>query len=103
VALQRLFPNVLKMPTTNEWRIVYTRDGLKDKRRAFEAGFRDKIGSLLTLIKMNPFAPYPPYEKLTGDMNGAYSRRINQQHRLVYRIDEERHTIVILTLWTHYE
>jgi Txe/YoeB family toxin of toxin-antitoxin system len=91
------------MTKENEWRIVYTRDGLKDKRRAFEAGFKDRILPLLDLLKMNPFAPYPPYEKLIGDLKGAYSRRINQQHRLVYRIEEEEHTVVILALWTHYE
>ena len=91
------------MTTKTKWRIVYTRDGLKDKKRSFEAGFKKKILSLLRLIKIDPFAPYPPYEKLIGDLKGAYSRRINIQHRMVYRVEEEEHTIVILSLWTHYE
>ena len=81
----------------------YTRDGLKDKKRAYEAGFKDRILSLLRLIENDPFAPYPPNEKLIGDLKGAYSRRINIQHRMVYRVDEEEHVIVMLSLWTHYE
>ena len=97
------FQNALKMTTKNKWRIVYTRDGLKDKKRAFEAGFKEKILSLLNLIKIDPFAPYPPYEKLIGDLKGAYSRKINIQHRMVYRVEEEEHVIMILSLWTHYE
>jgi Txe/YoeB family toxin of toxin-antitoxin system len=91
------------MLTKNNWRVVYTRDGLKDKKRAYEAGFKSKIISLLKLIKTDPFASYPPYEKLIGAMKGTYSRRINLQHRLVYRVNEEEHTIVVLALWTHYE
>ena len=91
------------MTTKIKWRIVYTRDGLKDKKRAFEAGFTEKILSLLNLIKIDPFAPYPPYEKLIGDFKGAYSRRINIKHRMVYRVEEEEHVIMILSLWTHYE
>ena len=91
------------MTTKIEWRIVYTRDGLKDKKRAYKAGFKEKIRSLLKLIKVDPFAAYPPYEKLIGDLKGAYSRRINIQHRIVYRIEEEERTIVIISLWTHYE
>jgi Txe/YoeB family toxin of toxin-antitoxin system len=91
------------MPAKNSWRVVYTRDGLKDKKRAYEAGFKDKIIFLLNLIKTDPFAAYPPYEKLIGDMKGAYSRRINLQHRLVYRVDEEEHTVAVLALWTHYK
>jgi Txe/YoeB family toxin of toxin-antitoxin system len=91
------------MSTKNKWRVIYTRDGLKDKKRAYEAGFKDKIISLLNLIKTDPFLSYPPYEKLLGDMKGAYSRRINLQHRMVYRVDEKERTVVILALWTHYE
>ena len=91
------------MTTKIKWRIVYTRDGLNDKKRAFEAGFKEKVLSLLRLIKNDPFSPYPPYEKLIGDLKGAYSRRINIQHRMVYRIEEEEHTIVIMSLWAHYE
>lgn len=91
------------MMVNKKWRILYTHDALKDKKRAFEAGFKDKIEMLLDLIKNDPFAPYPPYEKLIGDLKGAYSRRINRQHRLVYRIEEESHTIVVLSAWIHYE
>ena len=92
------------MTTKNdEWHIVYTHDGLKDKKRAYDSGLKDKLKMLLDLIKSDPFASYPPYEKLIGDLKGAYSRRINRQHRLVYRVEEEAHTIVILSAWTHYE
>ena len=91
------------MTTSKEWRIVYTHDALKDKKRAYESGFKDKIKLLLDLIKSDPLASYPPYEKLVGDLKGAYSRRINRQHRLVYRIEEEVRTIVVLSIWTHYE
>lgn len=86
-----------------QWKIVYTKDSLKDKRIAYEAGFKDKIEQLLNILKEDPFENYPPYEKLLGDMSGAYSRRINVQHRLVYSIYKEERTIKIISMWSHYE
>lgn len=86
-----------------EWKIVYTKQGLKDKRLAIEAGFSDKIKSLLDTVRINPFEEYPPYEKLIGDLKGAYSRRINHKHRLVYQVYKDEHTIKVISMWTHYE
>jgi len=86
-----------------QWRIVYTKDGLKDKRIAYEAGYKEKIEKLLKVIKEDPFENYPPFEKLLGDMAGAYSRRINIQHRLVYMVCKEEKTVKIISMWNHYE
>lgn len=86
-----------------QWKIVYTKDALKDKRIAYEAGFKDKIEPLLEVLKDNPFKNYPPYEKLLGDLAGAYSRRINVQHRLVYSVYKEERTVKIISMWSHYE
>ncbi len=85
------------------WRIVYTRDALKDKKKAYEAGFKERIERLLEIIKDDPFSAYPPYEKLIRDLLGAYSRRINHQHRLVYSVHKEERTIKIISMWEHYE
>jgi Txe/YoeB family toxin of toxin-antitoxin system len=86
-----------------QWKIFYTKDALKDKKAAYEAGFKDKIEQLLDVLKEDPFKSYPPYEKLLGDMSGAYSRRINVQHRLVYSVYKEERAIKIISMWTHYE
>jgi Txe/YoeB family toxin of toxin-antitoxin system len=85
------------------WRIVYTRDALKDKKRAYEAGFKERVERLLETIREDPFSAYPPYEKLIGDLLGAYSRRINRQHRLVYSVHKNERTIKIISMWEHYE
>lgn len=85
------------------WRIVYTHDALKDKKRAYEAGFKGRIDRLLDILREDPFSAYPPYEKLIGDLVGAYSRRINRQHRLVYSVHREEKTIKIVSIWEHYE
>jgi len=86
-----------------EWKIVYTKQGLKDKRIACEAGFNNKIIGLLDIVRINPFEEYPPYEKLIGDLKGAYSRRINHQHRFVYQVYKEGHIVKVISMWTHYE
>jgi Txe/YoeB family toxin of toxin-antitoxin system len=85
------------------WKIVYTKQGLKDKKTAYQAGFSDKIKSLLDILRQNPFESYPPFEKLLGDLHGAYSRRINRQHRLVYTVHQEERTVKVISTWTHYE
>ena len=88
---------------SGEWKIVYTADALKDKEKAYEAGFKEKIKTLLNVLKQDPFIAYPPYEKLIGNLSGAYSRRINRQHRFVYYVHKSEMTIKIISLWNHYE
>ena len=85
------------------YRIVYRKKVLKDIPKIKVIKLESKVKKLIEIIKQNPFQNPPPYEKLVGDLEGAYSRRINVQHRLVYQILEEEKTIKILSLWTHYE
>ncbi|HEX5340246.1 MAG TPA: Txe/YoeB family addiction module toxin [Gammaproteobacteria bacterium] len=85
------------------WRIVYTRQAQKDARKLADTGLRHKAEALLAVIRTNPFQNPPPYEKLLGDLSGAYSRRITIQHRLVYQVLKEIQTVKVLRLWTHYE
>ena len=85
-----------------KWRIVYTRQAQKDAKKIAAAGLRQKAEKLLEILSENPFQTPPPYEKLTGDLSGAYSRRINIQHRLVYQIIDDIKTVKIIRLWTHY-
>jgi len=82
---------------------VYTKTATKDIPKLKSAHLAEKAKSLIDIIKENPFQNPPPYEKLVGDLNGAYSRRINVQHRLVYEVYESEKTIKIISLWTHYE
>lgn len=88
---------------TDRWKILYTQCALKDKQKAYESGYKDKIEKLLQIIKVDPFSSYPPFEKLVGDMSGAYSRRINHQHRLVYEVFKEEKTVKIISTRIHYE
>ena len=85
------------------WKITYTKQALKDAKKISSSGLRKKVEELLKIIELNPFDPQPPYEKLLGDLRGAYSRRINIQHRLVYQIFEESKTVKVIRMWTHYE
>lgn len=85
------------------WKIVYTKQGLKDKQKSIENGFGQQVNKLLALVKENPFPTYPPYEKLIGDLSGAYSRRINRQHRFVYQVYNEEYIVKVISMWTHYE
>jgi toxin YoeB len=82
---------------------VYTKQAQKHAKKLASGGLRDKAERLLCVIEVDPFSNPPPYEKLIGDLAGAYSRRINIQHRLVYEVIEETKTIKVLRLWTHYE
>ncbi|MDR2789914.1 MAG: Txe/YoeB family addiction module toxin [Campylobacteraceae bacterium] len=84
-------------------KIVYTKRALKDIPKLKSAGLDNKAKTLIELIKQNPFKTPPRFEKLQGDLSGAYSRRINIQHRLIYEVIETEHTIKIISLWTHYE
>lgn len=85
------------------WRLYYTPQAQKDARKLASSGLKDKAKALLQIIGSNPYQNPPPYEKLVGDLAGAYSRRINIQHRLVYQVLEEEKAIKVLRLWTHYE
>jgi Txe/YoeB family toxin of toxin-antitoxin system len=85
------------------WTLLCTKQAQKDAKRIEQAGLREKVQGLLDILEANPFQNPPPYEKLVGDLDGAYSRRINIQHRLVYQILEEEQTVKILRMWTHYE
>jgi Txe/YoeB family toxin of toxin-antitoxin system len=85
------------------WQIVFTKQAQKDARRLAGSGLRPKAERLLALLAEDPFQKPQPFEKLLGDLTGAYSRRINIQHRLVYQVLEERHIVKVLRMWTHYE
>ena len=85
------------------WRVVFARQAQKDARNLGSAGLKEKAQLLLDVLAENPFRTPPPYEKLVGDLTGSYSRRINIQHRLVYQVLEEEHTVKVLRIWTHYE
>ncbi len=85
------------------WKIVYTKQAQKDARKIAQAGLEKKVESLLEILKANPFQNPPSYEKLVGDLSGAYSRRINIQHRLVYQVFEEQEIVKVIRMWTHYE
>jgi len=86
-----------------KWRIVFTRQAQKDARKIASSGLREKAENLLNILSESPFQSPPPYEKLVGDLSGAYSRRINIQHRLVYQVIEDSKTIKVIRMWTHYE
>lgn len=85
------------------WRVVFTKQAQQDARNLAASGLKDKAQALLAIVAENPFQNPPPYEKLVGDLAGAYSRRINIQHRLVYEVLQSENTIKVLRMWTHYE
>jgi len=85
------------------WDLVYTKQAQKDAKKLVEAGLKDKASDLLKIIRENPFYTPPRFEKLVGDLAGAYSRRINIQHRLVYEVLEKERIIKVISMWTHYE
>jgi Txe/YoeB family toxin of toxin-antitoxin system len=85
------------------WQLVYTNQAQKDAKKISLSGLRPKAEELLAILQKNPYQTPPPWEKLTGDLTGAYSRRINIQHRLVYQIITATRTIKIIRMWTHYE
>ena len=85
------------------WNVVYSKYAIKDAKKLSSAGLKDKVKGLLDILVVNPLQNPPPYEKLVGDLTGAYTRRINIQHRLVYEIFHKEKTVRILRMWTHYE
>lgn len=86
-----------------KWKVVYAKLALKDAKKISAAGLKEKAQALLDVLAADPFQNPPPYEKLVGDLEGAYSRRINIQHRLVYEVFKKERTVRVLRLWTHYE
>ena len=85
------------------WTLYYTKQAQKDARKLASSGLKTKAQQLSTILQSDPWQTPPPFEKLVGDLSGAYSRRINIQHRLVYQVLETEKAIKILRLWTHYE
>jgi toxin YoeB len=86
-----------------KWQVVYAKHALKDAKKIAAAGLKEKAQALLALLAVDPFQNPPPYEKLVGDLEGAYLRRINIQHRLVYEVFKKERTVRVLRLWTHDE
>lgn len=85
------------------WRLVYTRQAQKDAKKLSASNLKKKAQTLLDILREDPFQNPPPYEKLVGDLVGAYSRRINIQHRLVYEVIESEHVVKVIRMWTHYD
>ena len=85
------------------WVVLFSKNAEKDKPKLKAAGLEKKAKSLLILLSENPFQAPPSYEKLVGDLNGYYSRRINIQHRLVYRVDSKNNIVIVHSMWSHYE
>ena len=86
-----------------KWKLVYTKQAQKDAKKLATTGLKENARTLLELIEANPYQNPPPYEKLVGDLAGAYSRRINIQHRVVYQVLENERIVKVIRLWTHYE
>jgi len=85
------------------WKLIYTKQAVKDSQKIKELGLKEKAQELLDILKENPYQNPPKYEKLIGDLNRVYSRRINIQHRLVYQILEDIKIVKIIRMWSHYE
>jgi toxin YoeB len=85
------------------WRLVFTKQAQKDAKKINQSGLKPSASRLLEILREDPFQIPPPFEKLMGDLSGAYSRRINIQHRLVYQVLEDLKTVKVIRMWTHYE
>ena len=85
------------------WEVVYAKHAIKDAKKLAEAGLKGKALELLEVLAVDPFQNPPSYEKLVGDLDGAYSRRINIQHRLVYEVFKKERIVRVLRMWSHYE
>lgn len=85
------------------WKVIYTRHALKDAKKISQSNLKTKTQELLSLLEQDPFQNPPQFERLVGDLEGAYSRRINIQHRLVYQVLHEEKIVKVLRMWTHYE
>jgi len=85
------------------WRLVFTKQAQKDAKKIAQTGLKPQAARLLDILRNDPYQSPPPYEKLVGDLSGAFSRRINIQHRLVYQVLDDIKTVKIIRMWTHYE
>jgi Txe/YoeB family toxin of toxin-antitoxin system len=85
------------------WRLVFTRQAQKDAKKLAQSGLKPQAEKLFKVLREDPYRSPPTYEKLVGDLSGACSRRINIQHRLVYQILDDIHTVKVIRMWTHYE
>ena len=85
------------------WKVTFTKQVQKDARKLAEAGLKPKAEKLIDILREDPFRKSPSYEKLVGDLSGAYSRRINIQHRLIYQVLEKENIVKVIRMWTHYE
>ena len=85
------------------WEVVYAKQAMKDAKKLAASGLKAKAQEVLAVLANDPFQNPPPFEKLVGDLGGAYSRRINIQHRIVYEIFAKEKTVRVLRMWTHYE
>jgi len=85
------------------WQLVFTKQAQKDAKNIAQSGLKPQVSRLLDLLRVDSLQNPPPYEKLVGDLSGAYSRRINIQHRLIYQILKDVHTVKVIRMWTHYE
>jgi toxin YoeB len=85
------------------YKVVFTKQALKDAKKLSKSNLRSNAEKILELLKEDPFKAYPPYEKLLGELSGAFSRRINIQHRIVYQVYEKDKIVKVIRMWTHYE
>lgn len=85
------------------WTLVFTKQAQKDAKKLWASGLKPQAERLLVILAKNPFQSPPPFEKLVGDLSGAYSRRVNIQHRLVYQVLDNVKTVKVIRMWTHYE
>ena len=85
------------------WRMVFTKQAQKDAKKIAQSGLKAQTSKLLDILKKNPYQNPPAYEKLVGDLSGAFSRRINIQHRLIYQVLDDVKTVKVIRMWTHYE
>lgn len=85
------------------WELYFTPQAQKDEKKLKKAGLKEKAVELLEILREDPFKNPPPFEKLLGDLSGAYSRRINIQHRMVYQVYQKEHAVKIIRMWSHYE
>ncbi len=85
------------------YKLIYTKQAIKDSKKVASSGHKSKVEILLDILRKDPWQEYPPYEKLVGELAGAYSRRINIQHRLVYQVYEKEKIVKVIRMWSHYE
>lgn len=85
------------------WKVVFTKQAQKDAKKISSAGLKSNAEDIIKILKQNPYQAPPPYEKLVGDLSGAYSRRLNIQHRIIYQIFKDEKIVKVIRMWTHYE